>query len=70
MTRQNLPGFTAEASLAKPSQHYVADAAWTLANPVRSGEIVPQVGGPNCHHVNQCVAFCCGPWGCEYIDFC
>jgi hypothetical protein len=71
MTSQNLPGFTAEASLAKSGRYHAAAAARTSANRMRSGEIIPQgLGGPNCHRVSQCVSFCCGPWGCDYIDFC
>jgi hypothetical protein len=68
MTIQNLPGFTAEASLAKSSRYYAA--AWTSANRMSSGEIIPQAFS-NCRRVDECVYYCCSPFrGCDYIDIC
>jgi hypothetical protein len=70
MTSQNLPGFTAEASLTRSKQCYAA--AWTSANHMSSGEIIPQFA--NCHSVDGdvCEYFCCSPNTnrCEYVDFC
>jgi hypothetical protein len=69
MTGPKLPGFAAEASLAKSGRYYAA--AWTSANRMSSGEIMPQFG--NCRrvpHSNGCVYECCNYKGCEYIDVC
>jgi hypothetical protein len=72
MTSQKLPGFTAEASLARSGRYHAAAAGWTLANRMSPGEIIPQFGGTHshCSEVSQCVRYCCGDWGCAYIDIC
>ena len=62
-----IPGFNAEASI------YVSLATYRSSGSSagRLGAVQPaQLGGPNCHRVNQCVSFCCTSWECEYIDFC
>jgi hypothetical protein len=63
---QVIPGFNAEASI------YVSLATYRSSGSSggRLGAVQPQLGGPNCHRVNQCVYFCCTYRGCEYIDFC
>ena len=69
-TSQKLPGFTAEASLGKSSRYYAA--AWTSANRMSGGEIIPQVSFRHCRCETECECFCCDPQtgNCNWIDFC
>jgi hypothetical protein len=63
-----MPGFTAEASLCKTSEHYRFVASW-LEGPGRKG-IIPQqdlpTPRPPFYHCSPCVEgrqFCCPPPG-------
>ena len=79
MSKSNLPGFTAEASLYSGGGHYyVADGAFPMAGlgqqavfpQATSGGIGEQrlAGGDwwQCWYVDSCF-ICCSPWWCWYV---